>query len=132
MSDNIALSVPGISVNNVPIAIVPDSYKSVLGAGEITVRAASSGGNGVVSIHTENAETKVSKMTWQMYNTGETKRLVQQWKRNIGANAIVAQQSGITPDTMQHGSMKNDPEFEGSADGKVTIEFSGDPLSSNS
>ena len=66
MADNIALSVPGITVNNVPIAIVPNSFKYRKGAGETKVRAASTGGGGVNSIHTEDAETKVSYMTFEM------------------------------------------------------------------
>lgn len=128
---NTALSVPGISVNNAPILIVPNSFKSVLGKGETKVRAASSGGGGVQSIHTEDAEGKIGKMSWEMYNTPDNQKSINSWKENLGQNFISAAQSGISPLSGQHMSMINDPDFEGSADGKVIVEFCGDPLSSN-
>ncbi len=131
MAENKALSVPGISVNNSPIGIVPNSFKHKLGKGEVKVRSESTGGGSVRSIHTEDAEDKIGKMSWEMYNTRETQELVADWKSNIGSNFISAQQPGNPPLSGSNMSMVNDPDFEGSADGVVTIEFEGDPLSNN-
>lgn len=128
---NRALSVPGVSVNNTPISIVPNSYKFTRGDGETTVRAASSGGGGVVSVHTEDAESKIGKMSWEMYVTPETIELIAGWKAGIGENFVSAQQVGITPISGSNMSMTNDPDFEASADGKVEVMFEGDPLSNN-
>jgi hypothetical protein len=126
---NRALSVPGIVVNDVPIGIVPNSYTSVRGKGEINVRAESTGGGSSRTVHTEDAETKVGKMKFDMYNTDENKAFFTQWKARIGANAIEASQPGMKPEVGQHMSLKNDPDWEGSADGVVPFEFEGDPLS---
>jgi len=125
------LSVPGISVNNIPISIVPNSYKYKLGKGETTVRAASSGGGAVQSVHTEDAEGKIGMMSFSMYVTEKTEESVSSWKDNVGNNFINAQQPGSAPRNMGNASMTNDPDFEASADGVVEIEFQGDPLSNN-
>lgn len=126
---NRALSVPGIIVNDVPIGIVPGSYTSVRGKGSITVRNQSTGGGSAKSIHTENAEDKIGKMKFDVYNTDENKTYFKDWKANIGGNTVIASQTGIKPESGQNMSVVNDPEWEGSPDGVVTIEFEGDPLS---
>ena len=128
---NKTLSVPGIAVNNVPIGIVPNSYKYKLGKGETKVRSASTGGGASQSVHSEDAESKIGMMSWEMYVTDETEELVSQWKPNVGANFISAQQPGTAPRSMGNASMINDPDFEANADGVVEIQFEGDPLSSN-
>lgn len=128
---NRTLSVPQVSVNNDPISIVPNSFKFNPGKGEINVRSASSGGGGASSVHSENAETKIGKMSFDLYVTPENIALIRGWKENIGANFLSATQSGFTPQALSNASMTNEPEFEATADGKVTCEFSGDPLSNN-
>lgn len=128
MSNN-ALSVPGIVVDDVPIGIVPNSYKSTRGKGEIKVRAESTGGGSSRSVHTEDAESKIGKMSWDMYNTDENKTFFVQWKSQIGSNTITASQPGMKPEAGQSMSLVNDPDWEGSPDGVVTFEFEGDPLS---
>ena len=127
MSNN-ALSVPGIVVNDVPVGIVPNSYTSVRGKGEINVRAESTGGGSSKTVHTEDAESKIGKMKWDMYNTDENKAFFVEWKALIGANTITASQEGMKPESGQNMSLKNDPDWEGSPDGVVTFEFEGDPL----
>lgn len=127
MSNN-ALSVPGIVVNDIPIGIVPGSYSSVRGKGSITVRNQSTGGGSAKSIHTENAEDKIGKMKFDVYNTDENKDYFVSWKSQIGANTITASQPGMKPESGQNMSLVNDPDWEGSPDGVVTFEFEGDPL----
>jgi len=128
---NVARSTPGWSVNDVPIEIVPNTSKHKIGAGETTVRFASTGGGGGRTIHTEDAETKVSMISFDMYNTPDTESLIRGWKQNIGANVVKGVQSGIGPIVGTFMSMTNDPDFEDSADGVVTVEFQGDPLGDN-
>ena len=125
---NIALSVPGIVVNDIAIGIVPNSYKSVRGKGEITVRSESTGGGSARSIHTEDAESKVGKMSFDVYNTEENKTYFVDWKSRIGANTVEASQVGIKPEVGINMSIINDPDWEGSPDAVVTFEFEGDPL----
>jgi len=123
-----ALSVPGIAVNNVPIEIVPNSFKFVLGKGEVNVRSASAGGGSSASVHTEDAEAKIGKMSWEMYVTDENILLAKGWKANIGTNFVSAAQPASTPLSGGNMSMVNDPDWEASADGVVEIQFEGDPL----
>lgn len=125
------LSVPGISVNNVPIGIVPNTFKFKLGKGAIKVRSKSTGGGASKSVHTEDAEDKIGKMSWAMFNDTETQEFVSGWKAGIGTNFISGQQPGTPPLSGGSMSMVNDPDFEASAEGTVVIEFEGDPLSEN-
>ena len=128
---NKALSVPGISVNNVPIGIVPNSFKFRLGKGETNVRGVSLGGGASTSVHSENAEKKIGMMGWKMYITDDNIALIAGWKQLIGANVITATQPTTSPKTGLFMSMTNDPDFEASADGTVEVMFEGDPLSEN-
>ena len=128
---NKTLSIPGVSVNNLPIGIVPNSLKYTLGKGVTNVRAASTGGGGSTSVHSEDAEEQVGKIKWEMFPTPEELALIRLWKDNTGANVIAATQSGITPLSGTFMSMVNDPEVEATADGKFPVEFEGDPLSNN-
>jgi hypothetical protein len=123
-----AISVPVITVNNNPIRIVPNSYKFTLGRGEVNVRSGSTGGGSSEPIHTEDAEAKIGMMSWDMYVEAETLQLVEDVKANLGQNVIQAQQSGQKPQTMTLASLTNDPEFEASADGVVSLEFSGSQI----
>lgn len=122
-----SLGNPTIVVNNIAISLVPDSFVSKLGRGEVEVRHASTG-NGGETIHTEKTETKVGCMSWEMYNTPETEALVEQWKANTAGNVVQAYEKGVTTKVLPGASMVNDPDFEGKADGKVKIEFKGDPI----
>ena len=126
-----ALSVPGVSVNNVPINIVPNSFSFKMGKGEITVRSASSGGGSSKSVHTEDAEMKIGEMKFEMYVTEETLNLFSQWKKNIGTNAVSAVQPASTPLSGSFMSCITDSDFKASADGTVEMIFRGDPLSDN-
>lgn len=128
---SIALSVPGLTVNNDPIAIVPGTFSFKGGQGETTVRAASTGGGGITTVHTVDAETKIGVMKWEMYVTDDNVTLINTWKKNTAENFISAQQEGTDPYSMSNASMINDPDFKASTDGTVEVEFHGDPLSEN-
>jgi len=123
-----ALSVPGISINDVAIAIVPNSYKSVSGQGEIKVTSTSNGGNSVEIIHTEDAENKFGKVSFKVKNTNENKDRFLLLKPLIQGIRVQATQLFQTGETLNAGSFLNDPDWEASADGEVEWEFAGDPL----
>lgn len=123
------LSVPGITVNNLPLGIVPNSFKYQLGKGVTNVRSASTGGGGAQSVHSEDAEARVGKIKFALYVTPENEALAKLWKANTGLNFVAANQNGLKPVSGSNMSMENDPEWEATADGKVEMEFGGDPLS---
>lgn len=130
MANNIGYSVPSVFVNNVPISIVPNSAKFTLGKGAVKVRAASNGGGASVSVHTEDAESKIGKIKFALYVKPENIALSSAWKSLIGANAVQFIQAGQVPISLQNASQVNDPDWEATADGKVEIEFEGDPINS--
>ena len=126
-----ALSVPGVSVNNVPIFIVPNTFSFKMGKGETKVRSASAGGGAASSVHTEDAEGKIGEMKFEMYVTEETLELFSAWKKNLGINAVTAEQPASTPLSGSHMSCTTDSEFKATADGTIEMIFQGDPLSDN-
>lgn len=127
----IAIANPTIRVNDETIAIVPNSVTVQMGFGETNVRAASSGGNSIETVHTSDAESKISMLSFDVYNTPEMIRKFSTWKNDVGANT--AQVVGNLPGgaqfnvSMANVSIVNDPEFELGADSVTSIEMKGDP-----
>jgi hypothetical protein len=130
---NVTLSVPAITVNNEPWKIVPNSFKYNDGLGTTTVRSASTGGKSSSSVHSENAEDKVGKCSFDMYLTTDLDSKIATLKENTGANSVQALQSSKSGDAVtlsfDNLSLANDPDREASADGVTSLEFEGDPMS---
>ena len=127
----VAIANPTIRFNDETISVVPNSVMVKMGFGETNVRAASAGGNSIETVHTSNAETKISGVNFDIYNTPELIRKFAAWKANIGGNTV--QVIGNLPSgdafsvSLSTASITNDPEFELSADGVTSIETMGDP-----
>lgn len=126
----IAIANPTVRVNDETIAIVPNSLTAVLGGGEVNVRTASSGGGAVETVHTSDAESKISAVNFDIYNTPEMLRKISGWKNAIGA--LTVQVVGKVPSgsfsmALANVSLTNDPEIGLSADGVTSLEFKGDP-----
>jgi hypothetical protein len=129
----IAISAPSVSINNETLAIVPNSFVYDGGEGEISVRAASAGGSRAESVHAINAETMISKVTFELYPTPDLDEKIRRWKRQVGGNVIqitqVLQNGQSIARTFQHQSLMNPIERNASADGTVSLEWSGDQMS---
>lgn len=127
----IAIANPSVRINDETISIVPNSLTVVQGLGETKVRAASAGGNSIETVHTSDAESKISSVKFDVYNTPEVLSKIPAWKNAIGSNTV--QVVGNLPNgaafsvAMANVSLTNDPEMELSADGKTSLEFMGDP-----
>jgi len=127
------LSVPTIKVNNDVIGIVPNTFKYTSGDGETTVRAASTGGGNASAVHTQDAETMVSKVMFNVFVTPDMIERVRDWKSEVGGNTLEALQRG-TGDSKDFSiafigmSVTNDPEINAAADGVIEIEMAGDKL----
>lgn len=122
----IALSVPTVLVNDIPIAIVPNSFEFEPGYGEINVRSASVGGGSSTSIHTEDAEGKIGMCKFQAFVTDESRGVIALVKQRVGTNVVSAVQANGIPIILNGASMTNNPTFAASADGTVELEFKGD------
>ena len=129
----ITISAPSVSINNEVLSIVPNSFVYDGGEGEVTVRAASAGGSRAESVHSVNAETMISKVTFELFVTTDLDAKIRRWKRQIASNVIQVTQTLANGDsiarTFQHQSLMNQIERNASADGTVSLEWSGDPMS---
>lgn len=128
-----ALSVPTIKINNDVIGIVPNSFKYTSGAGEVKVRAASSGGGNTITVHTQDAETMCSKMSFDIYPTIDNVALIRDWQAAVADNTLQAMQAGSGNQkdflvAFKGVSVTNDPDIEAGADTKITVEMAGDRL----
>jgi hypothetical protein len=133
MAGQVSLSVPSIRVNNDIIAIVPNSFKYTPGDGETKVRAASAGGGNVESVHSEDAEAMISKITFSVYPTELNIRKIREWKSNIGANTVEALQRGRNGGKdfaipFRNVSVTNDPEVAAAGDGTIEVQMAGDKV----
>lgn len=124
----IALADPSVVVNNEPVAVVPNSVKFTEGAGEQTMRAASTGGGGVQQVFSNNIETNFSKVMFSVFNDIETIEDLRGWKKNSNQNVVVI--TGKTPDgktlrrTFNQAAMLNDYEVALGSDTTIDVEFS--------
>ena len=126
-----ALSVPAVIINNKTLAIVPGSLVYEDGHPEINVRALSSGGGKVESVHTINAENAVSMVKFKLALTDDLDELGAKWKRQVGENVIffVEKIGQVSVKRVFEGmSFTNKPEKNPSADGSAEFEFKGDQM----
>lgn len=128
-----ALSVPTIKVNNDVIGLVPNTFKYTSGDGDVTVRAASTGGINVVSVHTQDADTMKSTVMFSVFVTTDNILKVRDWKAAVAGNTVTATQRGIGTQkdfslAFKGMSVTNDPEINAAADGVIEIEMAGDKL----
>lgn len=130
---NKTLSVPSILVNNQTWQIVPNSFMYDGGEGETNVRSASGGGGSSSSVHSEDAESKIGKCKFDAYLLSNLDSQVAILKENTGANTVQALQRSNDGDSVTlswaNMSLVNNVEREASADGVVSLEFEGDPMS---
>lgn len=128
-----SLSVPSIVINNEVIRIVPNSFTYDGGEGEITVRSASGGGRNSETVHSANAESFIGKCSFEIFLTSDIDYRIAIWKENIANNSIQAFQrplGGGDAVTLSWDGMSltNNVERAAAADGTVSLEFQGDPM----
>jgi hypothetical protein len=124
----IQLSDATVLVNDEVAAIVPNSLKFTEGFGEQDVRAASVGGGAVEQVYSNNVETALSKVMFDLHVTPQNIALARSWK--AGKNRNVVAIAGSTDDgdvtrTVTQAAMTNDPEVEIASEGVLSVEFMG-------
>lgn len=129
---NRTLSVPTVIINNETYSIVPNSFVYTGGEGEVTVRAASAGGGNTVSVHSQNAETQISNVKFDIFLVPGVDANIATWKEQVGANALQAIQGSTTGESVtlswDNMSLINDVERQASADGVTSLEWAGDRM----
>lgn len=124
----VAKSAPTIIINDIPIAVVPNSVTYKKGLGEINVRAASVGGGAAISVHNENIENKFGMVKFQIYATDDLIQQFPTWKELIGNNVVSGVDRRGIPFNLLFASFINDPEIPATSDGVIDVEFHGDPM----
>ena len=126
----IGWSAPTIRVNDEVIPIVPNSLSTKGGQGNTEVRAASTGGNGTITVHTVDAETKIGEVNFSVYVTNDVVDLIPQWLESVNANTVqvVETRGSISYNlTLSGASLVEDPEINRAADGVIELMFKGNP-----
>ena len=122
----ITLATPQLVVNNVTIAVVPNSVSFTEGFGKQEMRVQSAGGNVVQEIYTEDVSENLSDIKWQMVNTIENIELIRTWKTNRNANAITI--NSVVEDftrSFRNVALLNNYEVKLGADTMIELEFKG-------
>ena len=127
------LSVPSVIVNNELLRIVPNTFSYDGGEGAIAVRSASGGGRNSETVHSANAETFIGKCMFEMFLTADLDGKIATWKEQIGNNSIQVVQrplggGDVVTLSWDGMSLTNEVERSAAADGTVSLEFSGEPM----
>ena len=123
------LSNIAVTVNNDPIAIVPNSVSYTEGFGEQTMRAASIGGASVEQVFSQDLESTFSMVKFEVYPDIETVKLLRSWKSNGNGNTVVLTGSvdgSSFRRTFKKSAILNDYEVSLGSDTTVEIEFKSD------
>lgn len=123
-----AISTPSVIINNLPIAIIPNSLTFTEGFGEQTMRTQSAGGGSVDVVYSVNAESLMSKVTFEIINTDQNIALARNWKSNSNDNAIslIDSRTGFARN-FSNMALTSDYEVSLGADTTITVEFMGNP-----
>lgn len=121
---SVAISTPSVIVNNLPTLIVPNSLKYTEGLGEQNMRTQSSGGGTVDIVYSDNAQSKMSKVTFDVINTSDNIALVRQWKTNLNQNAISIIGTGFSRN-FSNMALTSNYEVTLGADTVIALEFMG-------
>lgn len=127
---SIQLSNPVVMVNNVQVAVTPNSVKFTEGLGEQSIRAASTGGGQVEQVYSKDVSTQFSSVMFDMPSTVDNIANQRQWKINENQNVI--QIMGSTPEgsvsrTFTGAALLNDTEVGLGADTDISLEFKTNP-----
>lgn len=85
-----------VIVNNEAIAILPNTLTFDEGEGEQIVRAASIGGGKAETIYSQDIESKVGMVKFELPTTPENIELARSWKKNQNRNVVTI--AGSTPE----------------------------------
>lgn len=124
MSD--AITTGQLIVNDVVIPYVPNSFKFTEGFGEYSQRAAAVGPGASEVVFSENAEQKMSKVSFELYPTADSIALARQWKANKSDNVIEIIADGVQRSFLT-AALTNDYENELGADTTISLEWMSQP-----
>lgn len=119
-----------VTVNNNPVAIIPNSLSFKEGLGEQKVRAASAGGGNVEQIYANDIETNFGMVKFSLPSTIANVEVVRAWKVNRNQNLVqivATNADGTLSRTFSQASLLNDPEANLTSEGNIEVEFNSNP-----
>ena len=120
------ISTPSIIVNDVLYPIVPNTFKFTEGFGEYKMRGSSVGSGQTEVVFSENAEEKMSKISFEMYPTAENIKTIREWKAAQNDNLIQAVSDELDR-SFKNAALVSDYEVNTGADTTIALEFVSDP-----
>ncbi len=123
------ISDPSVVVNNVAVAIAPNSLEFSEGFGEQEILVQSAGGGALQQVYSDNVETSLGMVKFSMRSTVENINLVRSWKANRNRNAVTVtatNDDGTFTRTFANAAIVSDYTVALSSDGVVEIEFKSD------
>ena len=127
---DIVLTNASIEVNDEPQTIMANTVSIMLGLGESDMKGGSKGG-AVVPIFSENIETKIGQVKYEMPSTETSIENIKAFKDNGPANVIRV--TGIGPAgarvnlTFKTAALVNDPEAAFQSEGTTPFEWKSAP-----
>lgn len=130
----VVLANPQVVVNNITLAIKPNSLSFTEGFGEQLVRAASAGGAQAIQILADNIEDNFSDVKFALDPTLENIENARLWKSQPGQNVISV--TGTVTDgnvtatfsrSFTKASLTNNYEVPLGSDTQIDLEFKSDP-----
>lgn len=123
MASPVALVNPTVLINNLSTPIVPNSFTYTEGQGEQTMRVQSSGGGSVQSVLSNNVESNLSMVKFEMYPTADNIDTIKSWKVNGNNNAISASDASGFTRSFTNAALTNNYEVALGSDTKISLEF---------
>lgn len=123
------ISDPSVVVNNVGVAIVPNSLEFTEGLGEQEILVQSAGGGVVQQVFSDNVETSLGMVKFSMRSTVDNINLVRAWKSNRNRNAVTVtatNDDGTLTRTFTNAAIVNDYSVGLASDGVIEVEFKSD------
>lgn len=123
----VGLTNPSVVINNISIAVVPNTVAFTEGLGEQVVKTQAAGNNSVESVYFDNAETKLSMVKFSLYPTEDNIKRVREWKTNANANAITISGENGFNRGFANMALTTQYEVQLGTDQPFEVSFEGDP-----
>ncbi len=121
------LATPTVVVNDDTIEIVPNSLKYKLGLGDVNIRTQQSG-TVVTTVVNEDAETKLSMVSFSQILTGVSDAQVQVWlEARVNGGVTIEFFDGSIARSFRSMVLVTEPERITGSEGSVELEFQGPP-----
>lgn len=121
------ISNPSLVMNNLAIAIVPNSFTYTEGLGEQDVVVQSAGGGSIQTVFSDNVEMRYSDIKFDMQNTQENIDLIRTWKINENTNGLTGTDKDGWSRTFNSVVLTSNYEVTLGSDTVISLEFKSDP-----